>query len=56
MAYEVPRLGVESEVKLLATATWDLSHVCEQHHSSQQHQIPQSTKQGQELNPHPHGY
>ena len=41
---EVPRLGVESELQLLAyttaTATWDPSHVCDLHHSSRQHQIP----------------
>ena len=30
---EVPRLGVESELQLLATATWDLSHICDLHHS-----------------------
>ena len=41
---EVPRLGVESELKLpgadaTATATLDLSRVCDLHHSSQQHQI-----------------
>ena len=33
---EVPRLGVESELQLLAyataTATWDPSHVCHVHH------------------------
>ena len=33
---EVPRLGVESELKLLATATLDLSHVCNLCHSSGQ--------------------
>ena len=40
---KVPRLGVESEPKLLAyttaTATLDLSHVCNLHYSSQQCQI-----------------
>ena len=40
---EVPRLGVESDLQLpaytKATATLDLSHVCNLHHSSQQHQI-----------------
>ena len=40
---EVPRLGVQSEVQLpayaTATATPDLSHVCDLHHSSQQCQI-----------------
>ena len=37
---EVPRLGVEFELQLLAyttaTATWDLSCVCDLHHSSWQ--------------------
>ena len=37
---EIPRLGVELELQLLAyataTATWDLSHVCNLHHSSRQ--------------------
>ena len=40
---EVPRLGVESELQLLActtaAATQDPSQVCNLHHSSQQHQI-----------------
>ena len=40
---EVPRLGVKSELQLLvyttATATWDLSQVCNLHHSSWQRQI-----------------
>ena len=40
---EVPRLGVESELQMpayaTATATRDLSHVCDLHHSSQQHWI-----------------
>ena len=35
---KVPRLGVESELHLLATATakWDLSHIGDVHHSSWQ--------------------
>ena len=37
---EVPRLGVKSELELpaytTATATWNPSHVCDLHHSSQQ--------------------
>ena len=41
---EVPRLGVKSELQLLvyatATATQDPSCICDVHHSSQQHQIP----------------
>ena len=40
---EVPRLGVELELQLLAyttaTAMQDLSHLCDLHHSSRQHQI-----------------
>ena len=41
---EVPRLGVPLELHLPAyagaTATRDPSHVCNPHHSSQQHQVP----------------
>ena len=39
---EIPKLGVESELQLLAhaTAKWDLSCVCDLHHSSGQCQIP----------------
>ena len=40
---EAPRLGVESELQLLAYATAtampDLSHTCDQHHSLWQCQI-----------------
>ena len=41
---EVPRLGVESEQQPLlayttATATWDLSHICDLHLSSRQRWI-----------------
>ena len=40
---KVPRLGVKVELQLLAyttaTAMWDLSYACDQHHSSQQCQI-----------------
>ena len=40
---EAPRLGVESELQLrahtTATATWDLSHVCDLHHSLRQQQL-----------------
>ena len=43
VAYEVPRLGVKSELQpqayATATATWDLSHVCDLHHSSGQRRI-----------------
>ena len=45
---EVPRLGAEPELQLpaytTATATWDLSPICDLHHSSQQRRIPQPTK------------
>ena len=41
---EVPRLGLESELQLLAyttaTATQDLSHILDLYHSSRQCQIP----------------
>ena len=40
---EVPRLGVKSELQLLAyttaTSTWDQSHICNLHHSSRQQWI-----------------
>ena len=40
---EVSRLGVKSELQLLAyasdTAMWDPNHVCDLHHSSQQRWI-----------------
>ena len=40
---EVPRLGVELELKTqayaTATVTRDLSHICDLHHSSQQCQV-----------------
>ena len=39
---EVPRLGVESEVQLLAytiTTRQNLGCICNLHHNSQQHQI-----------------
>ena len=42
---EVPRLGVNSELQLLATATaaatWDLTLICDLYHSSWQPQIPE---------------
>ena len=40
---EVPRLGVQSELQLLAyaiaTAMWDLSHICDLYHSLQHCQV-----------------
>ena len=53
---EVPRLGVELELQLLAytttKATWNLSHICDLHEA-----VPDSypTEQVQGSNPHPHG-
>ena len=51
---EVPRQGVESELQLLvyatatATATWDLSHVCNLYHSSWQCQILNPLSKGRD--------
>ena len=59
---EIPRLGVKSELQLpvtataTATATPDLSHICDQHHSSQQHRILNPQSKGQGSNPRPYGY
>ena len=37
---EVPRLGeLQLQLQAYATATWDLSCICDLHHSSWQHQI-----------------
>ena len=40
---EVPRLGAESKLQVLActtaTAAWDPSRICNLHHNSQQYQI-----------------
>ena len=45
---EVPRLGVELELQLLAyataIATWDPSRICDLYQSSQQHQILNPTE------------
>ena len=47
---KVPRLGSESELQLpaypTATSTLDLSHICDLHHSSQQHWIPNPLRPG----------
>ena len=57
---DVSRLGVESELQMLAyataSATQDLSSVCDLHQSSRQCQILNPTDRGQESNLHPHGY
>ena len=56
---EVPRLGVKSELQVLActtaTATPDPSHFCDLHHSSWQCQILNKMSGGLGLNLHPHG-
>ena len=56
---EVPKRGVESELRLLAyatgTAMWDPSRVCDRHHSSR-HCLPdpyRPPERGQGSNPHP---
>ena len=49
---EVPRLGVESELQLLAdtiaTAPWDLSCVYDPHHSSRQRQTLNSLSEARD--------
>ena len=49
---EVPRLGIESELQLrvytIATATPDLSCVCDLQHSSWQHQIRHSLSEARD--------
>ena len=49
---EVPRLGVQLELELLATATvtaaWDPSLISNLHHSSQQHQILNPLSKGRD--------
>ena len=54
---EVPRLGVESELQLLATATAmpDQSHICYvTYTTAHSHAGSQPTKQGQGSNRSPH--
>ena len=49
---EVPSLGVQSELQLLAyttvTATADLSHICDLHHSTQQRQNLNSLREARD--------
>ena len=49
---EVHRLGMKLELRLPAYATvmakWDLSCVCNLHHSSWQHQIPSPLGKGED--------
>jgi len=51
---EVPRLEVELELQLpayaTATATGDPSSICNLHHSSQQHQIPDPLSEARDQN------
>ena len=53
---EIPRLGVEVELQLLAyttaTAIQDLSQVCKLHHSSQQREILNLMSKGLNLHLH----
>ena len=56
---EIPRLGVKSELQLLAytaaTATQDPGRVCTLHHSSWQHWIPDPLSKARDrLNSHGH--
>ena len=55
---DVPGLGVESELQLpaytTATATADLSSICDLHHSLGQRQILNSLIEARESNLHPH--
>ena len=52
---EVPRLGLESELQLLAyatpTAVQDLSRVGDLHHSSQLRQIPDPLREARDRTP-----
>ena len=47
---ESPRLGAESELQLpaytIAIAIWDLSHICDLHHSSRQYQVLNPLRKG----------
>ena len=56
-AYGSSQARIKSELQLpayaTATAMWDLSHICDLHHSSMLD--PQPTKQDQGSNLHPHG-
>ena len=60
MAAPMAYRGAESELQLLAyltaTATPDLSCICELHHSLWQHGILNTTEWGQGSNPYPHGH
>ena len=50
---EFPRLGVKLELLLpaYATATQDLSHICDLHNSSWQHGIPDSVSKARDRTP-----
>ena len=45
---EVPRLGVKLELQLSATATPDLNHVCDLHHSSRQRRVLNSLSEARD--------
>ena len=51
---QVPKLGVESELRLpayttaTATATWDLSSICDLQHSSRQCQVPNPLREARD--------
>ena len=51
-ALEIPRLGVESELQLLAyttaTETLDMSYMCDLHHSSWQHRVLNPLKEARD--------
>ena len=57
---EVPGLGAKSDLQLTAyataTAMRDPSRICDMHHSSQQHQIPNPLSEDRGQNPNPHGH
>ena len=57
---EVPRLGVKSELQLLAyttaTGARDPNRICDLHYKLTEMPDPRPTKWGQGSNPQPHGY
>ena len=59
-AYGIPQtrgqIGAQLPANTTATATQDLSCICDLHHSSRQMLDPSPTEQGQGSNLHPHGH
>ena len=58
---EVPKLGIQLELQLLACATAtattpDLNHICDLRYCLQQHWILNPLSEAGGLNPHPHGH